>query len=87
MSENRNRFDPLLVLRVQLGDREAANELLGQLAPKLSAYLLSIVRNREEADDLLQDVLFIIYRKIRWLTDPTISARGHIVLPAERPSA
>lgn len=62
--------DASLVLRTQLGDREAADDLLGQMAPRLGAYLRSIIRNDEDACDLLQDVLVIVYRKIRWLSDP-----------------
>ena len=64
-----NAIDSLLVLRVQLGDREAADELLGQMAPRLSAYLRSIMGSAD-IEDLLQEVLLIIYRKIRWLNDP-----------------
>jgi RNA polymerase sigma-70 factor (ECF subfamily) len=58
------------VIRTQLGDREAADELLRRIAPRLSAYLRSVLGSREDANDLLQDVLLIIYRKVRWLKDP-----------------
>ena len=71
-SGQKRTIDPLLVVRTQLGDREAANDLLGQLAPRLSAYLRSILGNAEEIDDLLQDVLLIVYRKIGWLKDPVL---------------
>ena len=64
------RFEDSLVLRAQLGDRDALDELYRRLSPKLFRYISAIVRNDASAEDLLQEVLLIIYRKIRWLDHP-----------------
>lgn len=67
--ESPREIDPLLVLRAQLGDREAWEELMRVLGLRLAPYLRSIV-GAQEAEDVLQDVLLIIYRKIKWLAEP-----------------
>jgi RNA polymerase sigma-70 factor (ECF subfamily) len=54
------------VLRAQFGDREALEALLRAIRPSLLRYVRSIV-GAEDAEDLLQDVLFLIYRKLSGL--------------------
>jgi len=67
--EKARRTEELLVLRAQLGDQEAFAELYRQLSPKLLRYIAAIVRDAT-AEDVLQEVFVIIYRKLLWLDDP-----------------
>jgi RNA polymerase sigma-70 factor (ECF subfamily) len=57
------------VLRAQCGDREALELLLRSVQPSLHRYLTRLV-GPSSADDVLQDVLFIACRKLRWLEVP-----------------
>ncbi len=55
---------------MQVGDRDSLNRLLAALQAPLYAHIFAIVRNRENAEDVLQDTLFTIVRKLDQLTDP-----------------
>jgi RNA polymerase sigma-70 factor (ECF subfamily) len=55
--------EALLVLRAQFGDREALEALLRRARPSLARYVAGIV-GADDAEDLIQDVLFLIYRKL-----------------------
>lgn len=59
------------VLRAQCDDREAMELLLGSVQGSLSRYLSGLVGSGD-ADDILQNVLVLIYRKLAWLEDPTL---------------
>ncbi|HVS00756.1 MAG TPA: RNA polymerase sigma factor [Thermoanaerobaculia bacterium] len=59
------------VLRAQCDDREALELLLGSVQPSLQRYLRTLVGPRD-ADDVLQDVLVLIYRKLGWLDRPEL---------------
>lgn len=59
------------VLRAQVGDREALEMLLRTVQPSLRRYLSGLA-GRADADDLLQDVLIIIVRKLGSLEDPQV---------------
>ena len=63
--------EPLLVLRAQYGDREALELLLRGIQPSLLRYLRGLVGTDESAD-LLQEVLVLVYRKLRWLDNPAV---------------
>jgi RNA polymerase sigma-70 factor, ECF subfamily len=58
-------------LRAQCGDREALELLLGRAQSWLRRYLSGLVGSGD-ADDVLQDVLVILYRKLTWLDDPEL---------------
>jgi len=58
-----------LVLRAQCGDREAFEQLITAVQPSLRRYIARLA-GTESADDLLQDVLIIVCRKVTWLEDP-----------------
>jgi RNA polymerase sigma-70 factor (ECF subfamily) len=60
------------VLRAQSGDREALNELLGAVQEPLYRYIFRLAGERSLAEDILQDVFIHIYRKLRWLKDPSL---------------
>jgi len=59
------------VLRAQCGDREALERLLASVQPSLRGYL-SALAGRADADDLLQDVMIIVIRKLGGLEDPQV---------------
>lgn len=73
MPEDRVNFnEPLLVLRCQAGDKSAFDELLTFYQMRLWRYLFHTIGDRELAEDVLQDVFLIIYRKIGWLSEPKL---------------
>lgn len=59
------------VLRAQVGDREAIEALPGAVQPMLTRYVRAIV-GAADADDVAQDVLVLIYRKLWTLTTPDL---------------
>lgn len=59
------------VLRAQCNDREALESLLRSVQPLLQRYLIRLV-GATNADDVLQDVLVILCRKLVWLRDPDL---------------
>ena len=65
-------MNELLVLRAQAGDREALEELLRAVQPKLQRYLRALIGHDAASDDVLQEVLFLIYRKLGWLREPKV---------------
>jgi RNA polymerase sigma-70 factor (ECF subfamily) len=61
-----------LALRAQAGDREAFDRLFRLLQEPLYRYIFSLVGARAPAEDVLQEVFILIYRKIRWLREPDL---------------
>jgi RNA polymerase sigma-70 factor, ECF subfamily len=59
------------VLRAQCGDREALELLLRGIYPSLHRYLQGLV-GAFHADDVLQDVLIVVARKLGWLAQPEL---------------
>jgi RNA polymerase sigma-70 factor (ECF subfamily) len=59
------------VLRAQCNDREALEALLRGAQPSLRRYLSGLV-GPTDADDLLQDVLVILVRRLGTLDDPKL---------------
>ncbi len=64
--------EALLVLRAQTGDTAALDELFQRVSPALERHLRRIVGHEAAAEDVLQDVLVIAWRKLRWLNEPTL---------------
>ena len=62
--------DPDLIRKARRGDVEAYNLLISRWEKRVYNYLLRIVRNREEALDLSQDVFLKAYQNLRKLEDP-----------------
>lgn len=58
------------VLRAQSGSHEALDELLRMLQDPLFRYVRSLVKDQSHAEDILQEVFFRIYRKLKWLREP-----------------
>lgn len=61
-----------LVLRAQCGDRAAFDELLRGVDKMLLRYITAIVGSGAAAEDILQEVLIKVVRKIVWLRDPEL---------------
>ena len=59
------------VLRAQCGDREALELVLTAIQAPLLRYARSIV-GAEQAEDVLQDALIIVARKLTWLDNPEL---------------
>jgi len=64
-----SRQEAQWVLRAQCGDREALELLLRGVQPSLRRYLLRLV-GASSADDVLQEVLILVSRKLQWLDVP-----------------
>jgi RNA polymerase sigma-70 factor (ECF subfamily) len=62
----------LWVLRAQAGDREAFDLLLREVQRPLFRYVSGLVCDATLAEDVLQDVFVLIYRKLRWLREPEV---------------
>ena len=63
------RQEALWALRAQCGDREALELLLASVQVPLRSYLRRLV-GPAEADDVAQEVLILVHRKLRWLEEP-----------------
>ena len=59
------------VLQAQFDDREALERLLEAVQPALRRYLAGLV-GEADADDVLQEVLLIVYRRLRDLENPEL---------------
>ena len=59
------------VLRAQCGDREALELLLRHVQPALHRYLRGLIGARD-ADDILQEVFVLVFRKLTWLVQPEL---------------
>jgi RNA polymerase sigma-70 factor (ECF subfamily) len=60
----------MIVLRCQIGDRDAFKELFEQFQPRLRYYIRRLDERCANTDDILQDIWLIVLRKIRRLKDP-----------------
>jgi RNA polymerase sigma-70 factor (ECF subfamily) len=65
--------DEVLMLRIQAGDEQALGLLLERYANIVLGIGLKVLRDREEAEELVQDVFFQVYRKCQ-LFDPNRGA-------------
>lgn len=72
MEAIRDQRERWLVLMSQSGDLAAFDELLRRIQQPLHGYLARLLGNASEADDVMQDVMLILYRKLRWLNDPSL---------------
>jgi RNA polymerase sigma-70 factor, ECF subfamily len=59
------------VLQAQCGDREAFELLLRSVQPALRRYVAGIVGG-SHADDVVQEILLIICRKLKWVHTPEV---------------
>ena len=63
--------DARWVIQAQCGDRAAMEQLLRSVQPPLRRYVLRLV-GATAADDVLQEVLISIARKLTWLVEPRL---------------
>jgi RNA polymerase sigma-70 factor (ECF subfamily) len=61
-----------LLLLAQAGDRGALNQLLSDLQDGLYGYLVRLVGDKHLAEDILQEVFVLIWRKLFWLRDSAV---------------
>jgi RNA polymerase sigma-70 factor, ECF subfamily len=61
-----------LVLRAQSGDRDAFDALLGGVTPALLRYVARVTGDAAMAEDVVQETLIAIVRKIAWLSEPSL---------------
>ena len=59
------------VIAAQCGDRDALEQLLRSVQPPLRRYVVRLV-GPTAADDVLQNVLIAIARKLTWLAEPLL---------------
>jgi RNA polymerase sigma-70 factor, ECF subfamily len=59
-----------LVLKAQAGDRDALDHLLRGINDPLLRFVTRMTGDRTAADDILQDTLLIVARKLQWLDRP-----------------
>ena len=60
-----------LVSRAQCGDREALEQLLRGVQPRLHRYVSRLV-GADHAPDVVQDVLIAVARNVTWLAEPRL---------------
>ena len=70
--ELEDRRRAFMVLRAQVGDRSAIEDLLVETATWLQPYLRKIVGDPELADELSQEVLLKVYRNLVLLNEPRV---------------
>ena len=67
-----SKHEAFLVLLAQSGDKEALNELLTLIQAALFRYIYRLTCDWAMAEDVLQEVFFIIYKKLKWLENPKL---------------
>ena len=63
-------LERILVVRCQVGDPAAFEEIVARHGPRLRYFLGKMVRARDDPEDLLQEVWLDVYRKIGALRSP-----------------
>ena len=63
---------PKLVLRAQCGDRQALADVIEFVAPQVARYVVRIAKNDALAEDIAQDSLILICRKLKNLRNPEV---------------
>jgi RNA polymerase sigma-70 factor (ECF subfamily) len=69
-AESHARGTVWLVLRAQSGDRAALESLLAHADGLLRPFATLMLRDADAVDDVLQDALLIVYRKLGTLREP-----------------
>ncbi len=72
----------VLVVRCQVGDRAAFEELVTDCEPRLRRFLFKLVAGQENVADLSQEVCLDVFRDLPKLIDPERFCLGSIVLHA-----
>src|SRR5437588_13115226 len=56
-------FDETLLARLQAGDEQAVADLVNEYGSKVYQLAFRYLRNKEDAEEITQDVLYKVYRK------------------------
>ena len=72
MTADATKRETRLVLLAQSGDRAALDALFESIQSPLGRYVRAAVGDRALAEDVLQEVFILIYRKLYWLRDPEL---------------
>ncbi|MCA1624494.1 MAG: RNA polymerase sigma factor [Acidobacteria bacterium] len=73
MAEVKNtKQESFWVLLAQSGDKEAFNKLLKAIEKPLYRYVYRLAGEHALAEDILQEVFILIYRKLGWLQEPKL---------------
>lgn len=65
-----SRRESWWVLQAQCGSHEALNELFKSIQEPLFRYIVSLVKDQNKSEDILQEVFIRIYRGLGWLREP-----------------
>ena len=79
-AEQKSDMDPeaVLLARVRRGDEAALQELYERLSSKVYTIIMNLVRNHEEAEEVLQDTFYKLFRKADSYTTWNRSPRAFI---------
>ena len=69
MKESQRIDDRIYVIQAQLGDDEAFMALVDRYSGRLLYYIRRLLEDADRADDVLQEVWLIAYRKLNTLRD------------------
>ena len=72
MTADATKRETRLVLLAQSGDRAALEELFESIQSPLGRYVRAATGDSALAEDVLQEVFILIYRKLYWLRDPEL---------------
>jgi hypothetical protein len=64
MADEASQRESWWVLQAQSGSHEALNELFRNVQEPLFRYIVSLVRDQHQTEDILQEVFIRIYRKL-----------------------
>ncbi len=67
-----SKHETRLVVLAQSGDRAALEELFARLEAPLLRYVRGAVGDAALAEDVLQEVFILVYRKLYWLREPSL---------------
>jgi RNA polymerase sigma-70 factor (ECF subfamily) len=71
MSHSRQRQEVYWVLRAQSGDAQALDMLLKAVQQPVFRHIVGIMGDQALAQDVLQEVFLLVFRKLPWLREPT----------------
>jgi RNA polymerase sigma-70 factor (ECF subfamily) len=72
MTADATKRETRLVLLAQSGDRAALEELFESIQGRRGRYVRAAAGDQSLAEDVLQEVFILIYRKLYWLRDPEL---------------
>jgi RNA polymerase sigma-70 factor, ECF subfamily len=72
MKSESDKQELRLVLYAQAGDHAALDALLARVQEPLFRYVYHLVGAQALAEDVLQEVFILIYRKLKWLREPEL---------------